>query len=64
MYWAILDDGRQVIVMTGKTRLVSGKEYFLTHEYVEVILDGGLQIVRKSRLKPAEYGSPFASIAR
>ena len=65
MYWARLsDDGREVIVTTGKTRWVKGKEYFLTRDYVEVMLDGGLQIVRKSRLRKAEYGSPFANLER
>jgi hypothetical protein len=62
VYYAILDDGRSVIVTNGKTRNVAGKEFFLTHAYVEVILDGGTQIVRKSRLKPAEYGSPFRAL--
>lgn len=59
MYWAILDDGRRVIVTNGKTRKVNGKEHFLLQEYAEVLLDGGIQVVRKDRLKPAQYGSPF-----
>ena len=59
MNGAQLDDGRMVLVSTGNTRMVGGKEFFLGNGYVEVFLDGGWQVVRKSRLKSASYGNPF-----
>lgn len=57
--WARLKDGRRVIVTTGKTRRVSGEEYFIDPAYTEVLLDGGYQIVRKDNLKPVGYGGPW-----
>lgn len=60
MYWALLNDGRRVIVTNGTTRKVGKEEFFILPLYTEIILEGGFQVVKKSRLKPAEYGSPFA----
>ena len=64
MTYAILDDGRKVIVDTarGPVRIVGGKEHFIGPNYVNVFLDGGWQTVRKDRLKPVEYGSPFEAL--
>jgi hypothetical protein len=64
MNFAILDDGRKVVVDSSRnqTRMVGGKEFFLGLKYVNVLLDGGWQTVKKERLKPAEYGSPFTAL--
>ena len=64
MYFALLDDGRQVIVTNGPTRKVGQEEFFLLPAYIEVILEGGFQVVRKDRLKPAQYGTPFEALRR
>ena len=65
MYAGIMDDGRKVVVDDSQgTRLVSGTEFFLLNSHVTVLLDGGWQVVRKKRLKPATYGSPFAALRR
>lgn len=64
MYWGILDDGRQVVVMSGGIRMVGEKEFFILPSHTQVILDGGFQIVRKDRLKPAQYGTPFEALRR
>ena len=69
MNYALLDDGRKVVVDSARnqTRTVTIStdkcfttgEFFLAPAYVSVLLDGGWQAVKRSRLKPAEYGSPF-----
>ena len=64
MYLALLDDGRYVIVTNGATRKVGEKEFFLLPAYTEVILEGGFQVVRRDRLKPAQYGTPFEALRR
>lgn len=64
MYWAKLNDGRRVIVSPSKnpTRMVRGEEHFVDQHHTAVLLDGGWQVVRKERIKPAEYGSPFGAL--
>ena len=61
MYWNYLNDRRLVIVdsSTQQTRIVKDEEFFLAPEYVNVLLDGQWQVVKKSRLKAAQFGSPF-----
>lgn len=61
MKWAHLDDGRAVVVDSSReqTRQVGGKTFFLAPAYVNVLLEGRWQTVRRSRLKDAEYGHPY-----
>ncbi len=62
MYWNVLDDGRQVIVDTSQqqTRQVGDEEFFLDPAYVNVLLDGKWQYVKKSRLgKVVSADNPF-----
>lgn len=61
--WARLDDGRHVIVLNGKTRMVGGAEHFIDPEkYTEVLLEGGIQVVRKERLKAVGFGGPWEGL--
>lgn len=64
MNFALLDDGRRVIVDSSRnqTRVVGGQEFFLPLNYVNVLLEGSWQAVKKSRLKAKEYGSPFMAM--
>lgn len=62
MHWASLTDGRHVLVSAQNTRMVKGKEYFVPGNYAVVLLEGSWQVVRKDKLKPVEYGSPFQSL--
>lgn len=64
MNYAHLDDGRKVVVDTSRqqTRMVGKEEFFLDPAYVNVLLDGYWQCVKKSRLKKAEYGNPWAGV--
>jgi hypothetical protein len=60
-----MDDGREVVVLpSGNTRMVKGEEFFIPPAYVEVLLEGGFQVVRKARIKTAPYGSPFEGLRR
>ena len=61
MNWAHLDDGRLILVDSSRqqTRNVGGKDFFLSLNYVNVLLEGSWQVVKKDRLRPAEFGSPF-----
>lgn len=64
MNWAMLDDTRRVIVDTARNpiRKVKGNEFFVDPAYANVLLDGGWQTVRRSRLKNLGYGSPFEEL--
>ena len=67
MNLAILkDDGRQVIVDSSRNQVrhVSGEEFFLLPEYVNVLLEGGWQTMRQSRLRNMEYGSPWGQLRK
>lgn len=68
MKWGQMDDGRRVIVDTARiqkrkitTQLGTG-EYHIDEAYVNVLLDGRWQTVKKSRIKPAVFGSPFGEL--
>ena len=65
MYYATLDDGRGVIVDTSRemTRMVGGAEFFLAPAYVNVLLDGSWQTVKKQRLKKAADETPYGGLA-
>lgn len=64
MHYALLDDGRRVIVDTPKqpTRKVGSQTFFLDAGYTPILLDGGWQVVRSNRLKNIGWGSPFDSL--
>jgi hypothetical protein len=68
MNYAHLDDGRLVIVDSARnqkrkitTQLGTG-EYHIDKAYVNALLDGHWQTVKRSRLKAAHFGSPFGGI--
>ena len=60
------DDGRQCIVDSSRNQVrhVEGEEFFLLPGYVNVLLEGGWQTVRESRLRNMEYGSPFGEMRK
>lgn len=74
MHWALMDDGREVVVDTARqqtrkvirwkqdtdTRTVG--EHFLAPGFVNVLLGGTWHTVKESRLKKAEYGNPFGAL--
>ncbi len=59
-------DGRQCIVdsSVNQVRFVDGEEFFLLDAYVNVLLEGGWQTVRRSRLRNMEYGSPWGQLRK
>lgn len=62
MYWAKMDDGRDVVVSPRSqhtTRNVGGEEFFIDKNHELVLLDGSWQVVKSQRLRKADYGTPF-----
>ena len=66
MNLAMLDDGRQALVDSSReqVRYVDGEEFFLLPEYVNVLLEGGWQTMKRSRLRNMEYGSPWGQLRK
>ena len=62
MYWALLKDGRKVVVNTARktTRLVSGEPERIGNQHRELLLDGGWQVMHSSDLRPLDPANPFA----
>jgi hypothetical protein len=62
MNYSHLDDGRLVIVDSARKQTAVHTAEPCPPGYVNVLLDGHWQTVKRSRLKAAFFGSPFGGI--